>query len=376
VAHLRASPSAVAIPLRNEEDRIGGCLDAVFGQTEPPHHIVLLINNTTDRSAEIARRVAARQPASGHAPRLHIIERDLAPGEANAGTARRLAMDAAADLVGPGGAILTTDADGRVPRHWVAGNLTWLRAGMDAVCGMAAIDPLDEARIPAHLIADDAVETRYTQLLDEIDSRLDPRPHDLWPRHTHCSGASIAVGAAIYRAVGGVPVAAHGEDRALIAALDRRDCKIRHDPALEVTVSGRMVGRAEGGMAATIARRMLAQDRWADDRLEPPEAAARRARLRAEARRAWAGRLGPGSLSVALDLAPDDLGRMMRSAWFGAAWAAIEAASPTLRPTPIAMADLAAGVRAAERLLAGLTMEEGVRRLLTRNGAEAAEWMG
>ncbi len=370
MAQLRASPSAVAIPVRDEEDQIGGCLAALLHQSEPPDHIVLLINNTTDRTAEVARRVPM-----GSATALHLIERRLLGPDANAGTARRLAMDAAAELVGPRGALLTTDADGRVPRHWVATNLAWLRAGMDAVCGMAAIDPADEAAIPAHLIADDAAETRYTALLDEIDSLLDPRPSDPWPRHTHRSGASIALGAAIYRAVGGIPPVPHGEDRALIAALERRDCKIRHDPGLTVIVSGRVVGRAAGGMAATIARRMLVQDRWADDRLEAPEAAMRRARLRAEARRLWAGNRGTEALAASLALSPDALADMMRRPWFGAAWAEIEAAAPALRRTPIEMAELPAGADRAARLLAKLKAGLGDdRRPHAAAQAEVAGW--
>ena len=369
MAHLRASPSAVAIPVRDEEDQIGGCLAALLTQSEPPDHIVLLINNTTDRTVAIARAMA-----EGASTAVHILERQLQGAEANAGTARRLAMDAAAALVGQRGALLTTDADGRVPPHWVATNLAWLRAGMDAVCGMAAIDPVDEATIPAHLVADDAVETRYTELLDEIDSLLDPRPSDPWPRHTHRSGASIAVGAAVYRAVGGVPAVHYGEDRALIAALERRDCKIRHDRNLQVIVSGRVVGRAEGGMAATIARRMLVQDRWADDRLEAPEGAMRRARLRAEARLIWAGNRGIERLAVELGVSVEDLAMMMRGPWFGAAWTDIEAASPTLRRKPIAMAELAQGVRQAERLLARLRIGSADEVRLATETAEVAGW--
>jgi hypothetical protein len=369
VAHFRPFPSAVAIPLRDEQDQIGGCLAALFRQSEPPDHIVLLINNTTDRSADVARKMAAGAPSA-----VHIIERHLPGAEATAGTARRLAMDAAAELVGHRGALLTTDADGRTPRHWVAHNLTWLRAGMDAVCGMAAIDPVDEAAIPAHLLADDAAETRYTELLDEIDSLVDPRPYDPWPRHTHCSGASIAVGVAVYRAVGGIPPVPHGEDRALIAALERRDCKIRHDRDLEVIVSGRMVGRAEGGMAATIARRMRVQDPWADDRLESPEAAMRRAQLRAEARRVWAGHRGTDRLAAPLGVSPEDLAVMMRRPWFGAAWAEIEAASATLRRAPMAMAELGSGVRQAERLLARLKSGAACCQWPAVEQAEAATW--
>jgi hypothetical protein len=159
--------------------------------------------------------------------------------------------------------------------------------------------------------------------------------------------------------VGGVPPVPHAEDRALIAALEARDCKIRHDPALEVIVSGRLVGRAEGGMAATITRRMLVQDRWADDRLEAPEAAVRRSRLRVRARRIWAGQPGGDSLAAALGLSPKHLAVIMRRPWFGAAWAAIEAEAPALRRAPIAMTELAEGVRQAEEVLASLKRGAG-----------------
>ena len=80
VANFHPFPSAVAIPVRDEEDQIGGCLGALVEQSEPPDHIVLLINNTTDRSAEVARATTA----GGH-PALHIIERRLTGDEANAG---------------------------------------------------------------------------------------------------------------------------------------------------------------------------------------------------------------------------------------------------------------------------------------------------
>jgi hypothetical protein len=350
VAHLRPFPSAIAIPVRNEEDHIGACLGALLGQSEPPDHIVLLINNTTDHSAEIARGMAA-----GRHTRVHVIERRLPDAEANAGTARRLAMDAAADLVGPSGVLLTTDADGRVPRHWVASNLSWLRHGIDAVCGMAAIDPVDEAAVPAHLVADDAAETRYTELLDEIDSLLDPRACDPWPRHSQQSGASIALTVAACRAVGGTPRVTFGEDRSLIGLLTRRDARIRHDPAVRVVVSGRTVGRAEGGMASTIARRIIAQDEWADDRLEEVEALIRRVRLRAECRIAWSAFSASNrALADRLEMPPRLLVTHLKAPFFGSGWAAIEASSPVLVRAPVAMKTLRTQLAKAEDVLEAL----------------------
>jgi hypothetical protein len=52
-----------------------------------------------------------------------------------------------------------------------------------------------------------------------IHQHLDPRPHDPWPRHASEPGASLAVTLQAYRAIGGLPCIAFGEDGALVAAL-------------------------------------------------------------------------------------------------------------------------------------------------------------
>jgi hypothetical protein len=154
-----------------------------------------------------------------------------------------------------------------------------------------------------------------------------------------------------------VPRVAIGEDRALIEAALKHDARIRHDPEIDVVVSGRMVGRAEGGMAATIARRMVKQDEWADDRLEPVEAAIARSNLRAEARRLWQKRPDRREIGeMSLDLAIGEvsaLAAMFRLPRFGAAWQAIERASPRLERQPVAMHELAALISEATDRLAG-----------------------
>jgi hypothetical protein len=278
--------------------------------------------------------------------------------------ARRLAMNWAADIAGSQGAILTTDADGQVPSDWVARNLRWLDLGYDAVCGMATIDPEDEAKIPAHLLADDVAETNYTALLNEIDHLIDPNPWDSWPKHSQCSGASIAVRAAIYAAVGGLPAVNHSEDRGFIAKLEWRDCKIRHDVGIVVKVSGRTFGRAVGGMAETIARRIIKQDEWADERLEAPEAAVRRAELRRRARTVWKTSSGCCSLATSLLLPAAQVEHLLRSPWFGKAWSDLETLSPLLMRQPIAMGTLPEAIRQATpiiELLLKTTLDHGFK---------------
>lgn len=212
----------------------------------------------------MAGRLARRLPFS-----LEMVSMRLAAGQANAGTARRLAMSHASHLAGDYGALLTTDADAVVNHDWVSRNILTMASGADAVCGRVLIDPVDALAIPDHLHADDQRECELLDLLDEITCVLDPDPHDPRPRHVHAAGASLAVSNAIFRRVGGVPKVASGEDRALVHALTLMDARIRHDVGVAVVASGRLEGRATGGMADTIRRRMRQQDEYTDDLVEP-----------------------------------------------------------------------------------------------------------
>jgi hypothetical protein len=155
-----------------------------------------------------------------------------------------------------------------------------LRRGADAIAGRIEIDPVEAVLIPSRLHEDDARECAYADLLDQIDAAINPELSDPLPRHTEHSGASIAVTLSTYRRAGGIPPLALGEDRAFFAALRRIDARIRHAPEVRVMVSGRTMGRAAGGMADTIRRRMINPDETLDDRLEPALDALRRAELR------------------------------------------------------------------------------------------------
>ena len=347
-----ANKTVVAIPARDEAARIEPCLIALNEQILLPDLVVLLLNNCSDATAAIARALA---PDLGF--RLRIVSRDLPLAEANAGHARRLVMAAAAAEAGSDGALLTTDADATVPPDWVSRAVTGLAAGADVVCGRAVIDPLEATLIPAHLHQDDALECRLIALLDDLAWMLDPEPHDPPPRHTEASGASLAVGVAAFRRVGGIPPIASGEDRAFVRALWMMDARLRHDPAIRVTVSGRVVGRAQGGMADAIRRRMVRQDEFTDDQVEPAGDAFRRYRLRRRVRRAWAG-LMDTRLAGALALLPGSLAEALALRRFGAAWAHLETVSPMLRRRRVRFSDLAKEITAAEALLKSLSRPE------------------
>ena len=345
---------AIAIPVKDEAERIGGCLRALAWQHgDHAHQAVLLLNNCADATAAAVRALQPSLPML-----VHVVECALPPAQASAGHARHLAMEQAARLVRPDGVLLTTDADGRVAPDWLARNLAALRRGADAVLGEAVIDPAEAALIPAHLHEDDARECAYADLLDEIDARLDPDPADPWPRHSEHSGASIAVTLDAYRRAGGVPAVPMGEDRAFVAALRRIDARIRHAPGLRVAVSGRIVGRAAGGMADTIRRRIVRQDAAVDDRLEPARARARRAALRAAFRDARGRRAGPPALAAALEVGRDELAAALALPFAGAGWAMLEACSPALQQSPVLRADLARQTRRARQLLDRLRVSD------------------
>ena len=337
---------AVAIPACNEAAHIGRCLHALGRQIgRPVDDIVVLVNNSTDDTGDVARAVRLHSATS-----LHVLECTLLPGHAHAGWARRLAMDAAASCVVGDGLVLTTDADGVADREWLAGNLAAIEAGADVVAGWVDLDPVDWSRIPMHLHEDDAREVAYDALCDEIHARLDPDPHDPLPRHTQHSGASIAVTLAAYRHSGGVPPLPSGEDRAFLRALRRIDARIRHAPECHVMVSGRTEGRASGGMAETIQRRMIAQDAYIDDRLEPAEDCVRRAiaRHRLQACRAVPELVESFARDLGLD--PASLSRDLMQYPFGQVWDEVERTSAILRRSRVAVRDLAAETARAEAI--------------------------
>ncbi len=332
-------PLVVAIPVRDEEERIGACLAALAGQRGGRlDHLVLLLNNTTDATAARVEAMRMMLPFP-----ITLVQRSYPASDAHAGTARAEAMAIGAELGGPDGILLTTDADGCPMPSWIAANRAALGYGAEVVCGRAEIDPVEAALIPAALHADDAAEVAYATLLDEIHALVDPDPHDPWPRHTEHSGASIAVTVQAWRRAGGVPPVRSGEDRGFLLALRRVDAAIRHAPEAVVTVSGRVVGRAAGGMAETMARRIRQQDPELDDSLEPAADCLRRAALRARLRTLHGCR--PTARAVDAygrdaGLPTETLMSFLDRRWFGESWARIEAESPLLTRRSVARAEL------------------------------------
>lgn len=256
----------VIVPVRNEAQTLSNTLDALAHQIDlkgrPFKHqryeIILLANNCNDDSAEIARHVAAAYPTLD----LHIVEITLPPPEAHIGRVRRLLMDEAyrrlALLGRQRGVIASTDGDSRVSPTWIAATLQEVRRGADAVGGRILTEPSERLTLDPQTKSYYLRDVGYKYLVAELESYLNPNPHDIWPRHYQHYGASLAVTVQMYEQVGGLPAVRTSEDVALYRTLVRSDARFRHSPAVRVLTSARLRGRAEGGLAAQLSE-------WATD---------------------------------------------------------------------------------------------------------------
>lgn len=323
---------------------IGACLRGLIEQTHTPDLILLLLNNCTDGTLDTSRQMQRT------APNIKIESYDLHGKRASAGEARRLALHHAMELAG-NGLILTTDADAVPDRNWIAENLAAINAGADVVCGTAEMNDADALKLPHRLKSDDVREKLLLRSLDEITSLVDPEHADPWPRHQQNSGASIAVKAGLLRKLGGAPHVATGEDRALIREMQRIDARIRHTPRIKVKVSGRLDGRATGGMAETIKRRMEKPDTFLDESIEPVVDAYRRALAKSRLRAVRDGKACGDRLANDLLIRRDILRRALVSPYFGAAWAEIECKSPVLQRRRVPFVHQAQETRQAVALI-------------------------
>lgn len=211
----------VVVPAHDEQDLLGGCLDALARATRwvsdrAVVRTVVVLDACRDRTPDIAR--------------AHGVE-TVAIGDRCVGRAR----DAGARLLldGPGprvGWLATTDADSRVPPDWLLAQLeAWSRPA-DARVGAVYVEDWGEHGAGArHWFA------------DVYDVAGDPHPH--------VHGANLGVRASAYRACGGFPAFTTGEDVALVGALDAGGFAVHRTRRSPVLTSGRRIARAQDGFA-------------------------------------------------------------------------------------------------------------------------------
>jgi hypothetical protein len=245
--------------------------------------------------------------------------------------ALRGALAAAADWLGGEGPVLATRAEAVPEARWVAQAFTALSGPADLVLGEV---------VPPGQGPDAAA--RYAGLLAALAARLDPDPADPAPAHGQAAAASFGIRARALAALGGLPAGPAGGLPGLLAALRRRDARIRHLPDMRVEA---LLPPAPVAPALAVRRRLLARralrDFWAlgigSQAQETP------------AFRRWAARLG---------LPAGVLGAALAARHFGAAWETVAAASPalamrTLPPSALPREMLAARLLLTSAHLAG-----------------------
>jgi cellulose synthase/poly-beta-1,6-N-acetylglucosamine synthase-like glycosyltransferase len=243
----------VVVAARNEEHHLPRCLDALLAQDYPEDRLQIIVadDHSTDGTADVVRRVAARlAPAFALAgaddeppPRLHCVavpdpEGPLR-GKANALHAAIAASDA--DLV------LVTDADCAPPPTWAAATAArFADPEVGLVCGFSRITPRADRPFDHVQAADWAFLLGAMSALAEAGAPATGM------------GNNMAVRRTAYDAVGGYPALPFSvaEDFTLVRAVATRTrFRVRFplDPATTVATL------PMDGLAATYRQRR----RWA-----------------------------------------------------------------------------------------------------------------
>ncbi len=264
---------AVAIPLRNEEALLPRALTALrraMLRADPRGAVLFCINDTRDGSPAIVADWLRDSGVPGAA-----VEVAFTDGIRNAPHARRVAMDLGAQ-VSPSGVLLTSDADTHVGAGWVRGCLATIEEGHDFVCEDVRLDEAELSLLPEQVRKVGDAERAYFKLSEKL--------WNVWTEGQagafayRASGASMAIRTPFYRAIGGLPLPAVGEDAALCAAVLHNGGRIAMLDDLGTRTSARLHSRAGGGCGQALADRAREADPLCDASLMPVADLHRRAR--------------------------------------------------------------------------------------------------
>lgn len=217
----------VAIPARNEAERLPAALDAVHaatGMCPVPVTVVVAADACTDGTAAVARAAGAL-----------VVLSDAG----RVGAARSAAIAAALDAVSVDPErvwIANTDADSIVPMDWLAVHLEFAERGVALLRGAVRPDARELAAEHLH---------RWLSLNPPTE------------RHDHVHGANLGLTAAAYLAAGGfrdLPLQEDVELVRLVAATGRLTASTARAP---VITSARPIGRLEGGFATYLREQVL-----------------------------------------------------------------------------------------------------------------------
>ena len=226
----------MVVPARDEEDSIEGSLEFIqtaldqCGVAPEESWITVVADNCSDATASLARTLLENRGS--------VLECSVR----SAGAARRLG---AAQVLEHFAAvpkaevwIANTDADTSVAGDWIVRQLTLANEGYCGVAGVVQVDTvqgLSQEDLPA-LLADYTIHTDGT--------------------HPHVHGANLGVRADAYIDAGCWTSVAVAEDHCLWSRVRARGWPTLACSRTVVHTSGRLQGRAVGGFADTLRRRL------------------------------------------------------------------------------------------------------------------------
>ena len=289
------TPSVLAcVPARDEAERLPASLDSVAASLAPfgdRAAVLVAVNNSIDATFGLVRsRAAVWRERTG----LATLACDVRFEEsvADAGHARRLALDMGAALATFTGAtdavLLSTDADTQVEPLWAPRMVGHVHRGASLALGRIDTDPAEFDAMPSRVRLAEEAERRLLHAQDRLWKRL--VPHTRQALGLRAGGASLAVSAAAYRRVGGVPALPFGEDRALVASMLRHDEPVAVDRTATIRTSCRLEARASYGLGGMLKARLEEPDPLCDEVLWPARDFALRTlawRHLRESRRTW-----------------------------------------------------------------------------------------
>lgn len=214
----------VIIPVHDEAMLLDRCLRAVMRAAADPRlggepvRIFVALDDCSDGSAAIA--------AAHQVTRVTCAVRDV-------GTARACAAERA--IAAGARWIASTDADSRVPRHWLSAQLAH---GAGAVCGIVRIADWSPR------------DSRLRSLYDRHYV-----PHD---GHRHVHGANLGVSTGAYLRAGGFVAGHASEDVSLVRRLQQARVRIAWAARPCVVTSARRSHRCKDGFSAYLDRLDLA----------------------------------------------------------------------------------------------------------------------
>ena len=240
-----SSGFAVVVPARNEAARLPRLL-ASCARDGVVRDVMVVANGCSDDTADLARDWPGRL-------RVAVVETPALLG--GVGEARRTGADLAATRLPANGIIATTDADCELGPSWGGRTLAALTEA-DAVCGRVVPD-IDEFRLLSPLVRQHGrLEDHLAAVRATQRTGLAVAGSGGAPLHGQSCGASLAFRSWAYNAAGGFdPVPCH-EDALIVARMERMGLRVARPAMVCVFASCRLIGRAPGGMASTISRRL------------------------------------------------------------------------------------------------------------------------